>query len=150
MSYKKGFAIMSINEHTAIANQTQRPQVQSAVQHFPQDITCICCPIGCSLHIEKSAAGEFMITGNKCARGKKYAVEEMTAPQRIVTSTVKVSGGVYPVISVKTAAAVPKEKIFAVMDVLSDVDVSAPIRVGDVVVPNVAGTGVDIVATKNS
>jgi CxxC motif-containing protein len=114
----------------------------------PIDMICICCPIGCSLHIEKSG-DEFKVTGNKCPRGKKYAITEMTAPQRIVTSTVKVVEGIYPVISVKTSDAVPKEKIFEIMDILSDIEVKAPVQVGTVLVENVAGTGVNIVATRD-
>lgn len=145
-------------------NQSQNQSQQDQIAH---DLVCICCPIGCALHVEEvattaaaatpnanvanavHAAREFIVTGNKCPRGKKYAIAEMIAPMRTLTSTVKIVGAFYPVISVKTAAPIPKEKIFAVMDVLSDIEVKAPLRVGDVVVKNVAGTGVDVVATKN-
>jgi CxxC motif-containing protein len=113
------------------------------------ELVCICCPIGCDLHINKTAEG-YAVTGNKCPRGKKYAIDELTAPTRIVTSTVKVTGGLYPVISVKTASPIPKDKIFVVMEVLTDISVKAPVKVGDVIVQNVAGTGVNIVATKNA
>jgi CxxC motif-containing protein len=111
------------------------------------NITCICCPLGCALNIDKSSA-EFIITGNKCPQGKKYALEEITAPKRIVTSTVKITGGSRPVISVKTAAPIPKEKIFTIMAILANVETTAPIHVGDIVVKNIADTGVDVVATK--
>ena len=108
---------------------------------------CICCPIGCNLQVEKTADG-FNVTGNKCPRGEKYAIEEMTAPKRILTSTVKITGSIYPVISVKTRSPAPKEKIFAIMEILSDIEVKAPVHVGDILVKNVADTGVDIVATR--
>lgn len=113
------------------------------------ELTCICCPIGCDLRINKTDTG-YTVTGNKCPRGKKYAIDEMTAPTRMLTSTVKVQGGLYPVISVKTAAPIPKEKIFTVMEALTNVTITAPIKIGDIVVHDVAGTGVDIVATKNT
>lgn len=114
-----------------------------------KEMTCICCPIGCSLAVEKTDQG-YTISGNKCPRGKKYAIEEMTEPKRIVTSTVKIKDGIYPVIPIKTSAAIAKEKIFAVMEIISEVEVNAPIKVGDVIVANVADTGVNIIATKNS
>ncbi len=114
-----------------------------------KEMTCICCPIGCTLHVEKSG-DTYKVTGNKCPRGEKYGIEEMTAPTRIVTSTVAIEGHMHPVIPVKTVDPIPKEKIFAIMDVLSDVKLQAPVKVGDVVVKNVADTGVDIVTTKNS
>lgn len=113
------------------------------------EMTCTCCPIGCTLNITKQQ-NEFVVTGNKCPRGKKYAIEEMTVPKRTVTSTVKIVGGLYPVISVKTSEPIPKEKIFPIMEILSDVEIVAPVHIGDVVVKNIAGTGVDVVATRNS
>ena len=112
----------------------------------PINTTCICCPLGCDLTIDKSSA-EFIITGNKCPRGKKYAIEELTAPKRIVTSTVKIAGGAYPVIPTKTAQAIPKEKIFTIMRILANVEIRVPVHVGDIVIKNVADTGIDVVAT---
>jgi len=111
------------------------------------DLTCICCPLGCDLKIDKSSA-EFIVTGNKCPRGKKYAIEEITAPKRIVTSTVKIVGSCRPVIPVKTAAPIHKEKIFTIMAILANVEITAPVHIGDVIVKNIADTGVDVVATR--
>jgi CxxC motif-containing protein len=113
-----------------------------------KNLTCIQCPLGCDLQIEESN-GEFIVTGNKCPRGKKYAIEEITAPKRIVTTTVKTTGGAHPVIPVKTAEAIPKEKIFTIMGILANVEIAAPIQVGDVVVKNIADTGVNVVTTKS-
>lgn len=112
-------------------------------------MTCIVCPLGCTLEITKDGES-YNVSGNKCPRGKKYAIEEMTAPKRMVTSTVKINGGSYPVLPVKTFAPIPKEKIFAVMEILKTVTVDAPINVGDIIVANIAGTGVNIVATHAS
>jgi CxxC motif-containing protein len=114
----------------------------------PKDMTCICCPIGCDLHVEEAVTG-FMVTGNRCPRGKAYALEEMTMPKRMVTSTVKIIGSNYPVISVKTDKPVPKDKIFPIMDILSGIEVKVPIQVGDIIIKNAAGTDANILATKN-
>lgn len=111
------------------------------------NMVCVCCPIGCSLTIDRSDH-EYIVTGNKCQRGKKYAVEELTAPKRVITSTVKISGGEHCVIPVKTDAPAPKEKIFTIMDILASVSVQAPVRTGDIILENVADTGVNIIATK--
>lgn len=113
-----------------------------------KEITCICCPMGCSLQIDK-ANENYIITGNKCPRGKKYAIEEMTMPKRIVTSTVKLKGGLTQVVPVKTSGPIPKEKIFTIMNILSDIEVSAPASIGDIIIANIAETGVNIVCTKN-
>ncbi len=114
-----------------------------------KEMTCIVCPLGCHLTLEPEGES-FAVSGNKCQRGKKYAIEEMIAPKRVITSTVAVDGGSYPVISVKTQAAVPKELIFEVMEDLSAVMMKAPVQVGDVVIANVRDTGVDVIATRNA
>ncbi|MDR1057794.1 MAG: DUF1667 domain-containing protein [Coxiellaceae bacterium] len=110
-------------------------------------ISCICCPFGCSLDINKEEQ-EYLVRGNKCPRGKKYAIEEMNAPKRIITSTTKIAGGVYPMIPVKTDKPVPKGKIFAIMDILTKTEAQTPIKIGDTIVKNVAKTGANIIATK--
>jgi len=88
------------------------------------------------------------ITGNTCKRGEAYAQKEVTAPTRLVTSTVKVEGGNIAMVSVKTKTDVPKGKIFDVMNSLQGVSVKAPVHIGEVIVSNAADTGVDIIATK--
>jgi CxxC motif-containing protein len=110
-----------------------------------QNMTCIVCPVGCALTIEKNSEGKWLVTGNQCPRGKIYAISEMTDPRRIVTTTVKIVGGLHAVVPVKTSSPIPKNKIFEVMDILSDVEVKAPVKIGDVVVKDIAGTGVDVV-----
>ena len=114
-----------------------------------KDLTCICCPLGCQITVELENGEVVSVTGNTCMRGDDYARKEVTSPTRIVTSTVKVTGGKSSVISVKTKSDIPKEKIFECVKVLKEVKVQAPIAIGDVVLSNVAGTGVDIVATKD-
>ena len=110
-------------------------------------LTCIGCPLGCALTAVPTADG-WDISGYTCKRGLEYAKKELTRPERTVTSTVRVSGGKANVISVRTAADVPKDTIFTVMDAINAIVAPAPIAIGDVLCPNIAGTGVALTATK--
>ena len=114
-----------------------------------RELTCIGCPMGCPLIVEMNGKEVVSVRGNTCKRGDIYARKEVTNPTRIVTTSVVVEGGELPVVSVKTREDIPKEKIFDCMKALKEVRVQAPIHIGDVIVKNVAGTGVDVVATKN-
>ena len=114
-----------------------------------RELTCIGCPLGCALTVTLENGAVQSVQGNTCPRGDAYARKEVTAPTRIVTSTVKVTGGTLPAVSVKTAGDIPKGKIFDCVRALKDVAVPAPVRIGQVIVPDVADTGVAIVATKN-
>jgi CxxC motif-containing protein len=110
-----------------------------------KELTCICCPLGCQISVTMKDGEILSVTGNTCPRGDAYARKELTAPTRIVTSSVKVEGGT--VVSVKTASDIPKDKIFDIVRELITVTVKKPVYIGDTVLKNVAGTGVDIVAT---
>ncbi len=112
-------------------------------------LTCINCPVGCSLKVEMDGENVICVSGNTCRRGEIYARKEVTNPTRIVTSTVKVVNGTSGTVSVKTKEDIPKEKIFACVQALKGIEVQAPVHIGDVILENVAGTGVDIVATRN-
>ena len=114
-----------------------------------RELICIGCPLGCPLTVTVDNNEVTSVTGNTCPRGDAYARKEVTNPTRIVTSTVRVSGGVSPMVSCKTASDIPKGKIFEVTECLKEVCVNAPVTIGDVVYANVAGTGVDVIATKN-
>ncbi|MCD6482096.1 MAG: DUF1667 domain-containing protein [Thermoplasmata archaeon] len=113
-----------------------------------KEITCIICPIGCRMKIQR-VEGEIEIEGNGCPRGIEYAKEEMFDPRRTITSSIFVVGGEWPLVSVKTTRPVPKRDIFKVMSALKAARVSAPVKRGEILIKNVAGTGVDIVATKS-
>ncbi len=104
--------------------------------------------MGCPLTVELEGGEIVNITGNTCKRGEVYGRKEVTNPTRIVTSTVKVEGGKSDMVSVKTREDIPKDKIFECVKALKGITVKAPVRIGDVILPDVAGTGVDIVATK--
>lgn len=114
-----------------------------------RNLTCIGCPMGCLVTVEMEHGEVRSIAGNTCKRGDDYARKEVTHPTRIVTSSVYVTGGTIPMVSVKTARDIPKEKIMDIMACLEHVTVSAPIKIGDVILSNAAGTGVDIIATKD-
>lgn len=112
-------------------------------------LTCICCPMGCQITVETEGKEIVSVTGNTCRRGDDYARREVTAPSRTVTTTVRVTGGTIPAVSVKTRSDIPKELIFECIRCLKNVSVQAPVRIGDVILADAAGTGVDIIATKN-
>ena len=112
-------------------------------------LTCIGCPMGCPLTVVMNGEEIVSVTGNTCKRGDVYARKEVTNPTRIVTSTVRVSGGSIDMVSVKTKEDIPKGKIFECVKALKGIEVPAPVHIGDVILENVADTGVDIVATKN-
>lgn len=114
-----------------------------------KNLICINCPMGCVLTIEMDGSEVISVSGNTCKRGDTYGRKEVTDPTRIVTSTVKVIDGKEQMVSVKTKQDIPKGKISECIKALKNVQVNAPVRIGDVIVADVAGTGVDIVATKN-
>lgn len=113
------------------------------------ELICIGCPMGCMLTVTTDDNGEMTVSGNTCIKGEIYAKKELTNPTRIVTSSVNVNGGVHPVVSVKTESDIPKDKIFDCMDEITKAAVDAPVAIGDVIIENVAGTGVNVIATKN-
>ncbi|KGG80942.1 molybdopterin oxidoreductase [Caloranaerobacter azorensis H53214] len=116
-----------------------------------KDMICIVCPIGCHLEIEKDEKSSlgFKVTGNQCKRGQEYAIEEITNPKRILTSTVKIKNAHLSRLPVRTNKPVPKDKIFECMKEINKVEVTAPIRVGDVIIKNILGTGADVLASRD-
>ncbi len=117
-----------------------------------QNLTCIGCPLGCSLQVTLDDTGAVAnVQGNTCPRGDLYARKEVTNPTRIVTSTVRVTGSndCVVTVSVKTASDISKNKIFDCIKEIKNITVCAPVQIGDVIKANVAGTGVNIIATKN-
>ena len=117
--------------------------------NMEQTITCINCPVGCRMTVTLSDSGDFVsVSGNTCPRGASYARQECTLPERMITAVIPVSGSRTP-LSVKTSAPVPKSMIQAVMTELGRLTVAAPVRMGQVVLPNVLQTGSDIIATRS-
>ena len=110
-----------------------------------RELTCIGCPLGCSITVTLENGEIKDVAGYTCKRGHDYARKEVTNPTRIVTSTVRLTGSA----TCKTAQDIPKGKIFEIVAALRQVTAHAPVKIGDVLLTNAAGTGVDIVATKN-
>ena len=115
-----------------------------------RELICIGCPMGCPVTVEMDGREIVSVSGNTCPRCDAYARKEVTNPTRIVTSTVKVEGGLVEMISVKTKEDIPKDKIFDCMRALKGITVKAPVHIGDVILADAAGTGVDVVATRNA
>ena len=121
-----------------------------------RELTCIGCPMGCQLTVEMENGTVVSVHGNTCKIGDNYARKEVVNPMRIVTSSVPVlpdsqapkADENYPRVSVKTSSDIPKDKIFDVMTEIRRTHAIAPVNIGDVLIANVANTGVDIIATK--
>lgn len=110
-------------------------------------MTCIACPLGCQLTVEFEGSEVFSVSGNTCKRGDAYARTEITNPTRSLTTTVKVRGGVHPVVPVKTSQPIPKALMFDAMRAVNEITAEAPIAIGQVIVHDLLGTGADVVAT---
>ncbi|MBC7088049.1 MAG: DUF1667 domain-containing protein [Tissierellales bacterium] len=113
-----------------------------------RDITCIACPLGCEIKVEDTENG-YLITGYTCKKGKDYALQEITDPRRILTSTVAVEDGVLKVLPVKTDKAIPKDMLLKCMEEINKIKAKAPIYVGQVIKENILNTGANLVATRN-
>lgn len=111
-------------------------------------MNCITCPMGCELTVTIEDGKVANVTGNTCPRGKKYAETEVTDPKRMLTSTVRVEGGLLPLLPVVSKEALPKDRILDCAEALRKISVKAPISEGEVVCPNILGLNVDIVASR--
>lgn len=114
-----------------------------------RELTCIRCPIGCHITVTLENGEVKSITGNSCPRGEEYAASEVTHPVRTVTSLVRIKGGSRPVVSVRTESDVPKEKMEDVVRALKEIELESPVKIGDVVAEDIAGTGVRVIVTSN-
>lgn len=112
-----------------------------------KELICIVCPKGCHLKVDEEQ--DYRVAGNGCPRGEEYGRMELIRPTRVVTSTVRCTGGHHPRCPVKTDAPIPKALIIPAVRCLDGLEVTAPIRTGDIVVSNICGTGVSFVATRD-
>lgn len=111
-----------------------------------KELICITCPKGCHLRIDEENG--FNVTGNGCPRGEAYAMKELTDPRRTLTSTVRIRGAAVPRLPVKSCGEIPKALVISAAAALDGVEMEAPVALGQVVLPDILGTGVDIVATR--
>ncbi|MGE5615215.1 MAG: DUF1667 domain-containing protein [Bacillota bacterium] len=117
-----------------------------------KEMICIVCPKGCILRVNAPAGAAVThadVLGNKCKRGAVYAVNECTNPVRVLTTTVKIDGGRLPMAPVKSSRPLPKGLLFDCMKVINACTAAAPLKVGDIVIKDILGTGIDIISTSN-
>ena len=112
-----------------------------------RSLTCIVCPMGCSLEAALEGGEVVSVSGNTCPRGEAYAREECIHPSRVLTTTVKVAGGERSVAPVKTAKPVPKALLFPIMEEIRRLVVPAPVKAGQILAENLCGTGAALMAT---
>jgi CxxC motif-containing protein len=114
-----------------------------------EKLICIICPIGCELSVDHNDREMIGVDGNRCKRGPEYAREEIFDPKRIVTTTVRITGASVPLLPVRTDRSVPKDVTFDVVHLASQIQVEAPVSVGEVLVPNVVGSGANLISTRS-
>lgn len=113
-----------------------------------KELVCIVCPNGCTMMIEETGTS-IKVSGNQCKRGEEFAVSEMIHPMRTICSTVKTNFPKVPVLPVRVSEEIPKDKISDVMREINKVVITKPISIGDVIIENVLGLNVNIIATSN-
>lgn len=114
-----------------------------------KELLCIVCPTGCRLIAQIDDAGVLTVTGNGCKRGIAFATDEMTCPTRSLTTTVRTAFDEAPVLPVRTAGDIPKEMIPDAMKAINGTTVNRRVGVGDVVIADLLGSGVDVIATSD-
>lgn len=111
-----------------------------------RELTCIVCPRGCRLQVDEKT---LQVTGNACPRGIPYAQSELTDPRRTLCTTVRTDSKEYPRLPVKTATTIPKDQLMAAMAVINELTVKLPVKMGDVLIADLLGTGAALVATRS-
>lgn len=114
-----------------------------------QEFTCIVCPNGCTLRVEELPGGGYSVSGQKCKRGEAFALEELTAPKRVICSTVHTVYPHVPVVPVRVSAPIPKDQIFPVMAEINKVLLQGPVGRGEAVIRDVCGLGADVIVTSH-
>jgi CxxC motif-containing protein len=113
-----------------------------------KEITCIVCPIGCKIKIKIKESSCEVVEGHICKKGFEYAQYEALNPQRMLTSSILVKNGIWPLVSVKSSQPIPKNKVLDVLKQIKKTTVNAPVKSGQILIKNVAQTGSDIITTK--
>ncbi|APT76179.1 molybdopterin oxidoreductase [Marinitoga sp. 1137] len=114
-----------------------------------KDLVCVRCPIGCKVHVEYTQNMEIInISGNRCPRGKEYAIQEIKDPHRILVTSIKVKNGKYPLASVKTTEAIPLRLFEEAMKEINKIEVEAPVKRGDIVIEGFMNTSANLIITR--
>lgn len=111
-------------------------------------LTCVLCPVGCELEVERDATGEVLVLGNQCEKGVPFAVEEVLHPKRNLATSVPVKGTAARMVSVRLSRPVAREMIFPILAEISKLRPEAPVGRGQVLIADVLGTGADVIATR--
>jgi len=114
-----------------------------------REIVCIVCPTGCRIRVSGADRQQLTVRGNECKRGEEYALKEISDPRRTLITTVRIDHAPLRRLPVRTNREIPKQSIFPCMEVINRVRVEAPVEIGQVIIPNVLGTGADVVATRS-
>lgn len=112
-------------------------------------MTCVVCPIGCEITVEHEGEKILSVSGNTCKRGDAYARSEITAPARTLTTTVRLEDGEMPLVPVRTDKPIPKGKLFDAMKLANAYTAKAPVKCGDVLIPDFIEKGTSLVACRS-
>jgi len=115
------------------------------LKHF----TCVICPIGCEIEVEEKRGQIISLKGNMCARGKEFVIQELKEPMRVLTTTVRIKEAEFNMLPVRTDKPIPKRLIPIIMEDIAKIEVNAPVKMYNVIVKNIAGTKVNIIATRS-
>ena len=115
---------------------------------LPKEIICVACAKGCRLQVSRQA-GEILVSQAGCKRGQQYAVSEITDPRRMLATTVRMQGGSHALLPVYTAAPFPKGLLFDLLQLLGKLQVSAPVKMNQVILPDALGSGIDVLASRD-
>ena len=114
-----------------------------------REIICIVCPAGCRIRVNGADQQQLSVRGNECKRGEEYALKEITDPRRTLITTVWIDNGTLRRLPVRTNREIPKASIFPCMEAINRVRIEAPVEIGQVIIPDILGTGADLVATRS-
>jgi CxxC motif-containing protein len=113
-----------------------------------KEVTCVICPNSCTITVKQMKSGELVLSGHTCKRGEQYGTNEFTDPKRMLATTVRIKNAYIPLVPVRTSVAVSKVKLNEILDILARIEVTAPIKCGDVIVEDVLGLGANVIATR--
>ncbi len=114
-----------------------------------KNFTCVICPIGCEIEVELQDSEVACMKGDKCVKGKEFVLQELEEPMRILTTTIRIKGAKWAMLPVRTDKPIPKRLLFSVINELANIELQAPVKISDVIIRDTAGTGANILATRN-